>query len=111
MKNLSLFLFLAFTFSLHSFSQEIKGKDTITMTGSGLGGIRFYQHGENLNMATLTEIIKPNPEAYTYLNKAKTNNAFSLIFSAIGSFAIGWELVAASAWAGGEAVWFNGLSD
>jgi hypothetical protein len=92
MKPFYLFFFLVFTATLPSFSQDAKAKDTILITGSAMGGMRFFQHGENLRMGQLTEIMKPNPEAYSYLQKAKTNNAFALIFSAIGGFAIGWEL-------------------
>ena len=92
MKHIILIFILTSSFVLHSFSQDIKGKDTISIVKSGMGGIRLYQHGETLNMEKLTEILKPNSDAYAYLKKAKTNSAFSLLFSAIGGFAIGWEL-------------------
>ena len=92
MKQLLLVFIFTSSCVLHAFSQDSTRKDTISIIKSGMGGIKLSQHGETLNMQKLTEIIKPNPDAYTYLKKAKTNSAFSLLFSAIGGFAIGWEL-------------------
>jgi hypothetical protein len=92
MKSLYLVLLFALTCTCQSFSQDIKSKDTITIISSGMGGIHLYQHSRNLNMDTLTQILKPNAEAYSFLKKAKTNNVFAEIFSYTGAFAIGFEL-------------------
>ena len=92
MKPLSLIFLLVFICAQDSFSQDTKARDSILITGSAMGGMRFFQHGENMRLGQLSEILKPNPEAFAYFQKARMNNAFALIFSAIGGFAIGWEL-------------------
>jgi hypothetical protein len=99
MRRLYLLFVLLFVATLHSFSQDnkamdtaVKTRDSITLAGTGMSGIRFFRHGANLNMDRLTEILKPNPEATAYLKKAKTNGGFATFFSIVGGFAIGWEL-------------------
>jgi hypothetical protein len=92
MKPLSLIFLLVFICARDSFSQDTKARDSILVTGSAMGGMRFFQHGENLRLGQLKEILKPNPEAFGYFQKAKMNNVFALVCSAVGGFAIGWEL-------------------
>jgi hypothetical protein len=92
MKSLYLVILFAFACSSSLFSQNIISKDTITVTGSAMGGMHFYQHSRMLNIDTLTQILKPNAEAYSFLKKAKTNNVFADIFSYAGGFAIGFAL-------------------
>ena len=92
MKNLFSVLFLFFSLAPHCFSQDFKNRDTILIAGSAMKGLRFYQHGDNLSMARLTETLKINPEAFSYLKKAKVNNAFSFLLAFAGGFIIGYEL-------------------
>jgi hypothetical protein len=93
MKQLSLVLFFIIVCGITtSFSQDIKAKDSIIMTGSVMEGTRFYQHGEKISMGRVTELLKVNPGAYTFLKKSKANNVPALILSIAGGFLVGYEL-------------------
>ncbi len=89
----SLFITILVIFCrLPSFSQDLKSRDSISMDGSVMRDMHFYQHGESINMGKLTEILKINPGSYYYLKKAKINNAFNFLLSFTGGFIMGYEL-------------------
>ncbi len=52
----------------------------------------FYQHGSALRMNQLVEITKSNPEAYTYMKKAKSNYNAGSVFAFTGGFLLGFGL-------------------
>jgi hypothetical protein len=101
MKQFRLILFFILAISISSFSQDRKSKDSIIMTGHAMEGIRFYQHGQKINMRRLTEIVKENPDAYTYLKKSKGNNLPGIVLGIAGGFLLGYEL---GSLAGGKSI-------
>lgn len=63
----------------------------------------FYQQNEKLSNTRLKEIMSANPAALAELKKARTNQAFSGIFSGVGGFLIGWPIGTAAG--GGDPKW------
>ncbi len=66
-------------------------------------GTTYRQYDQKLSPAALMEKLKENPVALAEMKKARTNQAFSTVFSAAGGFMIGWPLGAAAG--GGDANW------
>jgi hypothetical protein len=102
-KTISLILVLIYTTSVTGLAQKPGYKDSIELVKATLGGLKFYQHDKNLTMRDLTNIMRPNPEAFSYLKKVKTNNTVAFISGFIGGALIGYEL--GSAVGGKEINW------
>lgn len=66
-------------------------------------GTTYRQNDQRLSAAGLMEKLKENPTAYSEMKKARTNQAFSAVFSGVGGFMVGWPIGAAAG--GGEANW------
>ena len=74
------------------FSQQTNSRDSITVVKNFFTGPKFYQGSQRLTMGQLTDVMTTNPQALTYLRKAKTNNTISIIFGVIGGALVGYEL-------------------
>ena len=83
---------LIYASSSAAMAQKPGYKDSIEVVKVALGGLKFYQHDKRLTMGELTNIMRPNPEAFKYLKKAKTNNTIAFISGIVGGFLIGYEL-------------------
>lgn len=66
-------------------------------------GTTYRQNDQKLSGADLMNKLKENPVALREMKKARTNQAFSTIFSGVGGFMIGWPLGTAAG--GGDANW------
>jgi hypothetical protein len=102
-KSIPVILLLIYTCSLPGIAQKPGYKDSIELVKAPFGGLKFYQHDKNLTMRDLTNIMRPDPEAFSYLKKAKTNNTLAFISGFIGGALIGYEL--GSAVGGREINW------
>lgn len=67
------------------------------------GGYQFLQGEKVLNMNQLTDIMKPNAQAYKEIKAAKTNYSFALILGGAGGFMVGLPI--GTAMGGGEPNW------
>jgi hypothetical protein len=74
------------------FSQQTNSRDSITLVTNFFTGTKFYQGNQRITMRQVTEVMGTNPQALTYLKKAKTNNTISIIFGVIGGALVGYEL-------------------
>jgi len=95
LKKISFVLLLIYASSIPGIAQNHSYKDSIELVKAPFSGLKFYQHDQKLTMRQLTNIIRPNAEAFTYLRKAKTNNAIAFVAGFAGGFLIGYELGAA----------------
>jgi hypothetical protein len=89
-------LFVAFSVSAQT------ANDTITVTKL-VGGCKFEQNGSLLTYGKMAEMMKSNPEAYSYMQKANGSMGVATVLSFVGGFAIGWQLGAAIG--GGKPNW------
>ncbi len=96
----TLVLTLLLTLSLTALLAQQTG--TIEMRKT-FWGINYRQNGQKLTGTELMEKLKTNPAAYTEMKKARTNQAFSSLFSGVGGFMVGWPLGTAAG--GGDANW------
>ncbi|MDB5207372.1 MAG: hypothetical protein JWR72_2447 [Flavisolibacter sp.] len=91
-------LFLVF----HSTSFAQKTDNSISMK-SGFFGWQFYQNGQKLKVPEVAKMMESNPQAYTYIQSARTNNTWASIIGTIGGFMVGYPLGQAAG--GGNANW------
>ncbi|MBE2231118.1 MAG: hypothetical protein IAE96_10775 [Chitinophagaceae bacterium] len=66
-------------------------------------GTQFLQNGNRLNNTALMQTLQQHNPAYLEMKKAKTNQAFSFIFSFAGGALIGWPI--GTELGGGDANW------
>jgi len=102
-KKIAIILLLIYASSSPGIAQQPGYKDSIELVKVPLGGLQFYQHDKKLTMRELTNIMRPNPEAFNYLKESKTNNTVAFIAGFIGGALIGYEL--GSAVGGNEINW------
>lgn len=67
------------------------------------GGYKFECKGKVLTYSDMLEMMKDNPEAYQYMEKAKSSAGIVNVLSFAGGFLIGWPL--GTAMAGGKPNW------
>lgn len=58
----------------------------------GNGKAPFSYEGETLNLRTLGEVLKADPEAYESYRKAKGAVVPASIISGVGGFLVGWQI-------------------
>ncbi len=80
-KTLLLLVFIFIAFFMQA--QEIE------MVKKSFSAPQLYQNGERYKMAEIATIMEPNVEAVDYMNKARNNYTFALIFSVLGGIATG----------------------
>src|SRR5688500_4418458 len=66
-------------------------------------GVTFVQNKRVLKPAELLTIMKPNPEAYNLMKKAKGSRDTGSIIGSIGGFMVGWSV--GRLIAGGDVNW------
>lgn len=98
-KNLLLFLFIAAVNTL--FAQTTN--DTISMVKRNNGRVAYMKGGIPLLPIQLEDVMYDYPESMRYLQKAKTNQVFGIIFAATGGYLIGYPL--GTAIGGGDPNW------
>lgn len=98
MRSFFAFLFVSLTF-IHVNAQQ-PGSIEIR---KNFWGTTYRQHDQKLSAAGLMEKLKENPAAFTEMKKARTNQAFSSVFSGIGGFMVGWPIGTAAG--GGDPNW------
>jgi hypothetical protein len=76
--------------------------DSIIAT-KAFGGYKFEQDGKMINPKTMLKIMENNPEATSYMKKAKTNYDLSMAIGFTGGFLIGWPV--GTAIGGGDPNW------
>lgn len=67
------------------------------------GGYRFESKGNILTYDAMLDMMKDNPEAYQYINKAKSTATIANVFGYAGGFLIGWPI--GTALGGGKPLW------
>lgn len=97
-KALLNFLGLVFCFSVFSQNQT----DSIYIT-KAFGDYKFECNGKRLRFNEVRFMMKDNPEALNYLEKAKHGDNSSRVFSYAGGFLIGYPI--GTAIAGGKPKW------
>lgn len=100
MKNQLLTIAIALLWSFQSIAQS---SEFTIQTKKTAFGPTFYQNEKKLTIRQLLEITKHNTDAYSIMQKAKTNADVSTVLGAIGGFMIGWPL--GTAIAGGDPNW------
>ncbi|MBL7741100.1 MAG: hypothetical protein JNK14_17895 [Chitinophagaceae bacterium] len=83
---------VVFIFSMEVYGQYTGFKDSVEVVTNPFGGIKYYQHDRRLSMAQITVAMRPNAEAFRYLNRSKTNNTVAFITGFIGGALIGYEI-------------------
>jgi hypothetical protein len=78
-------------------TQDNHRVDSIELKIIPLGAMRFYQNDTRLSLGVVAGMMRRNPEAFKYINKAKTNNTLGFITGFIGGFLVGYEIGAAIA--------------
>lgn len=69
----------------------------------GFWGTTYWKDNNKISNVEFTNLVKQNPAAFTELKKARTNKAFSTLFSSAGGFLVGWPIGTAAG--GGDANW------
>ncbi|MBW7914003.1 MAG: hypothetical protein H3C54_09990 [Taibaiella sp.] len=88
---------LAFLFTVNASAQNdvtenvTPAQDTIKIL-KNFWGTTYHEGWKQINLKRLSNIVKPNEEAYKYIQKARAHNAVANIFAFAGGFAIGWSL-------------------
>jgi hypothetical protein len=67
------------------------------------GGYKFESKGKILTLGDMLEMMKDNPEAYQYMEKAKSSAGIANVLGFAGGFMIGWPL--GTAMGGGKPNW------
>jgi hypothetical protein len=75
---------------LFAFCGMGQSNDGLIRIRESIFGTRFYQNGERLSMARLTELLKPNEEAYRLFQSARTNKTLYYTLVIPGSFMMGY---------------------
>lgn len=92
MKNI-ISIFLLFWFSVENIEgQGLNSRDSITMTGSAMSGLKFYKDGRRISLDNIASMVVKDPVTFHFIQKAKTNNVFTYLFTFAGGFIIGWEI-------------------
>jgi hypothetical protein len=76
--------------------------DTITVVKKTLGAA-YQLDGKYLSIRQISNVVKPNHEAFKLMKQVKTANFFSSLLAYSGGFMIGWPI--GTAIAGGEPEW------
>ena len=97
----SIFIIFSLMISLSVFSQR-SNNDSIKNVDRGISHY-YVQNGHVLTYGKMTRLMKGNVEATSYLNKAKTLNAVSLLPGVGGGFCVAYPL--AKAFSGQKANW------
>ena len=84
------FLITAFLICTLSYVHSQTSADTIQIVR--ISGLRFIQNGKNLKPGELLAIMKPNPEAYNVMKKAKGSRDIGTVLGSVGGFMFGWSL-------------------
>jgi hypothetical protein len=93
MKPAALILIVLSLIKVQAFSQEKTNyKDSIEISENFWTGITFYQDNKKLSNRDMYTRMKTNPEAFSFYNKARTNNTLGFIIGFAGGFMIGYEL-------------------
>ena len=99
MKQKTIFILFGLIFNLSVFSQS----DMSIETKKVFGGYKFEQNGKSLKVDQMLFIMQDTPDAFRYIQKAKSSTTFANIFGAGGGFCIGWTL--GTLIGGGEMNW------
>ena len=84
----SLFFVITCLLSINCFAQS--NSEPILIKKSM--GTYFELKGEKLTQRALSNILKSNPEAFKYMEKANSNMVPGTIFSFAGGFLVGWPI-------------------
>jgi hypothetical protein len=93
---------IVFLFTL-MFAQLPAQQGGVIEIRKGFWGTTYWKDNNNISKLQFTSMLKQNPAAFTELKKARTNSAFSTLFSSAGGFLIGWPVGTAAG--GGDANW------
>jgi hypothetical protein len=96
----ALFFVIGLILCVSIFSQD--QNDTIQTT-KVFGGYKFEKNGQVLTLQNMLDLMKDNPDAYSYLEKAKASAGFANVLGFAGGFMIGWPL--GTAIGGGNPNW------
>lgn len=77
--------------------------DSIIIKNGALGGQSYYLNSKRLSAAQLSTMMKPNEQAFKYINTGRTLNTFGNILGVAGGFMVGYTL--GRAMVGGEINW------
>lgn len=80
---------LGLIFCLSVFSQN--KNDSIQATKI-FGGYKYENKGKTLTYSEILEMMKENPEAYQYMNKAKNERSIASVLVFAGGLMIGWSI-------------------
>jgi len=95
-----IFLILGILFSIPTFSQS---KADSIRYWKAFGGYKFAYNKQVLKTNQLMDLMQTNAEAYSYMQKAKTNSNVSTVLGIAGGFLIGWPI--GTTIGGGEPNW------
>ncbi len=91
---------LGLVLCISAFSQT--PKDSIQVT-KVFGGYKFESNGKILTFGNMLKMMKDNPEAYQYMEKAKGSAGIANVLGFAGGFMIGWPL--GTSMGGGKPNW------
>jgi hypothetical protein len=88
MRKSILVIFLAILFSFAAKAQQ----DSLRYTSSFFSGSKFYHGDRKITLGEAKSIILPGTEAYTYLQKGRSQTTIATVLSVIGGALVGYEV-------------------
>lgn len=95
-------LLILFVIGVSSLSAQTVN-DTISMVKRDNGRVAYMKGGIPLLPIQLEDVMYDYPESMSYLQKAKANQVFGIIFAGVGGYLIGYPI--GTAIGGGEPNW------